>query len=46
MWVSGKCVDNAPVGYGHASTTTQVGRYRVIIRPSSRVRDALKAAGG
>ncbi len=41
--VSGKCVDNAPVGYGHASTTiAKAGRYRVIIKPSSRVSKALK----
>ena len=40
---NGKCVDNAPVGYGHASTTiTKAGRYRVVITPAGPVRKALK----
>jgi hypothetical protein len=40
---NGKCVDNAPVGYGHASTTiTKAGRYRVIVRPGGKVLKALK----
>jgi hypothetical protein len=40
---NGKCVDNAPVGYGHASAAiAKAGRYRVIIKPASKVLKALK----
>ena len=40
---NGKCVDDAPVGYGHASTKiAKAGRYRVIITPSTKALKALR----
>jgi hypothetical protein len=40
---NGRCVNNAPVAYGHASlTASAAGRYRLIIKPSAKVRAALR----
>jgi hypothetical protein len=40
---NGRCVSNAPVAYGRTTLTVRAaGRYKLIIKPTSRVRSALK----
>jgi hypothetical protein len=40
---AGRCLDNAPVAYGHSTLTAhKAGRYRLSIRPSGRVLAALR----